>query len=213
MDEKLVDLRSTKNPHARIKIMKGHFATSHSHINTYIDMSTVKSRHNNCRETAKVLAAEYVHSTAVDTIVCLEETDTIGTFLAEQLADADAFSLSKGNNISIVTPEYRQNGQILFRDNVQRMIRNQQVLILAPSITTGKSVSQAIEAVLYYGGTVCGICSVFSSISKINGLEVKTIFTSKDLPDYRAYKPSECPLCKEGTKLDAIVNSYGYSEL
>ncbi len=213
MDERLVDLRSTKNPHARIKIMKGHFATSHSHINTYIDMSTVKSRHNNCRETAKVLAAEYVHSTAVDTIVCLEETDTIGAFLAEQLADMDAFSLSKGNNISIVTPEYRQNGQILFRDNVQRMIRNQQVLILAPSITTGKSVSQAIEAVLYYGGAVCGICSVFSSISKINGLEVKTIFTSKDLPDYRAYKSSECPLCKEGAKLDAIVNSYGYSEL
>lgn len=213
MDERLVDLRSTKNLHARIKIMKGHFATSHSHINTYIDMSTVKSRHNNCRETAKVLAAEYVHSTAVDTIVCLEETDTIGAFLAEQLADADAFSLSKGNNISIVTPEYHQNGQILFRDNVQRMIRNQQVLILAPSITTGKSVSQAIEAVLYYGGAVCGICSVFSSISKINGLEVKTIFTSKDLPDYRAYQSNECPLCKEGAKLDAIVNSYGYSEL
>lgn len=213
MDERLVDLRSTKNPHARIKIMKGHFATSHSHINTYIDMSTVKSRHNNCRETAKVLAAEYLHNTTVDTIVCLEETDTIGAFMAEQLADMDAFSLSKGNNISIVTPEYRQNGQILFRDNVQRMIRNQQVLILAPSITTGKSVSQAIEAVLYYGGRVCGICSVFSSISKINGLEVKTIFTSKDLPDYRAYKSNECPLCKEGAKLDAIVNSYGYSEL
>lgn len=213
MDARLVDLRSTKNPHARIKILKGHFATSHSHINTYIDMSTVKSRHNNCRETAKVLAQEYVHTTAVDTIVCLEETDTIGAFLAEQLADVDVFSLSKGNNISIVTPEYRQNGQILFRDNVQRMIRNQQVLILAPSITTGKSVSQAIEAVLYYGGAVCGVCAVFSSISKINGLEVKTIFTSKDLPDYRAYKPSECPLCKEGKKIDAIVNSYGYSEL
>ena len=47
MDERLEDLRSAKNPKARIKILKGHFATSHSHINTYIDMSTVKSRHNN----------------------------------------------------------------------------------------------------------------------------------------------------------------------
>ena len=53
MDERLEDLRSAKNPKARIKILKGHFATSHSHINTYIDMSTVKSRHNNARETAK----------------------------------------------------------------------------------------------------------------------------------------------------------------
>lgn len=212
MDERLQDLRSTKNPKARIKIMKGHFATSHSHINTYIDMSTVKVRHNNCRETAKVLAAEYMHSTPVDTIVCLEETDTIGTFMAEQLAD-DKYSLSSGNNISIVSPEYHQSGQILFRDNVQRMIKNQQVLILAPSITTGKSVNQAIEAILYYGGTVCGICAVFSSVSKINGLEVKSIFESRDIPDYRAFAPNECPMCKAGQRIEAIVNSYGYSQL
>ncbi len=212
MDERLHDLRSTKNPKARIKIMKGHFATGNSHINTYIDMSTVKVRHNNCRETAKVLAAEYMHVTSIDTIVCLEETDTIGTFMAEQLSD-DRYSLSHDNNISIVSPEYHQSGQILFRDNVQRMVRNSQVLILAPSITTGKSVKRAIEAVLYYGGRVCGICSVFSSINKINGLEVKTIFTSKDIPDYRAYSPADCPMCQAGQKLDAIVNSYGYSKI
>ena len=108
MDERFEDLRSTKNPKARIKILKGHFATSHSHINTYIDMSTVKVRHNNCRETAKVLASEYVSTTMVDTIVCLEETDTIGTFMAEQLADMNPLSLSKGNNISLVTPEYHE---------------------------------------------------------------------------------------------------------
>ena len=93
------------------------------------------------------------------------------------------------------------------------MIKNSQVLILAPSITTGKSVKQAIEAVLYYGGAVCGICSVFSSINKINGLEVKTIFTSKDLPDYRAYAPNDCPMCKANERIQAIVNSYGYSEI
>lgn len=156
MDKRLEDLRSAKNPKARIKILKGHFATSHSHINTYIDMSTVKSRHNNARETAKVLAAAYLSNTTVDTIVCMEETEVIGTFLAEQLADENQYSLSKGNNISIITPEMYQDGQILFRDNKQRMVENKQVLILAASITTGKSVKQAIESVLYYGGRVCG---------------------------------------------------------
>ena len=213
MDERFEDLRSTKNPKARIKILKGHFATSHSHINTYIDMSTVKVRHNNCRETAKVLASVYVSTTMVDTIVCLEETDTIGTFMAEQLADMNPLSLSKGNNISLVTPEYHEGGQIIFRDNKQRMIKDKQVLLLAASITTGKSVKQAIESVLYYGGTVCGICSIFSSVSKVAGMEVKTIFTSADLPDYRAYKPLECPMCKEGKRIEAIVNSFGYSKL
>ena len=213
MDERFEDLRSLKNPKARIKILKGHFATSNSHINTYIDMSTVKVRHNNCRETAKVLSNEYVTSTTVDTIVCLEDTESIGTFMAEQLADMNMMSLSKGNNISIVTPEYLPNGQMIFRDNKQRMIENQQILLLAASITTGKSVKKAIDTVLYYGGHVCGICSIFSSINRINGIEVKTIFTSKDLPDYRAYPPEACPMCREGKRLEAIVNSFGYSKL
>lgn len=213
MDERLVDLRSAKNPKARIKILEGHFATSHSHINTYIDMSTVKVRHNNCRETAKVLAAEYLSNTMVDTIVCLEETDTIGTFMAEELADMHQLSLSKGNNISIVTPEIYQDGQILFRDNKQRMVRDKQVLVLAASITTGSSVKQAIESVLYYGGHICGICSIFSSVNKIAGIEVKSVFESADLPNYRAYKPKECPMCQAGKRLEAIVNSYGYSKL
>ena len=213
MDERLEDLRSAKNPKARIKILKGHFATSHSHINTYIDMSTVKSRHNNARETAKVLAAAYLSNTTVDTIVCMEETEVIGTFLAEQLADENQYSLSKGNNISIITPEMYQDGQILFRDNKQRMVENKQVLILAASITTRKSVKQAIESVLYYGGRVCGISAIFSSVNKIAGMEVNTIFTSSDLPHYRAYSPEDCPKCREGQRIEAIVNSYGYSKL
>ena len=213
MDEKLIDLRSAKNSMVKIKLMKGHFATSHFHINNYIDISTVKVRHINCREAAKILTGEIAHKLAIDTIVCLEETDTIGTFMAVQSADSSRHSLSNGNNISIVAPEYHQSGQILFRDNVQRMIAGKQVLILAPSITTGKSVKRAYEAVLYYGGSVCGICSIFSSVNKINDLEVKSIFTAKDIPDYRAYAPSECPMCKAGQKIEAIVNSYGYSKL
>ena len=213
MDERLRDLRSKKNPKARIKILQGHFATNNSHINTYIDMSTVKVRHNNCRETARTIADQYLYTTMIDTIVCLEETSTIGTFMAEHLADANSLSLSRGNNISIVSPEYHQNGQILFRDNVQRMVVNSQVLILAPSITSGKSVRRAIEAVEYYGGSVCGICSVFSSVDSIQGIPVRTIFEPEDLPDYQAYAPHDCPMCKAKQKIDAIVNSYGYSKL
>ena len=53
--------------------------------------NAVKSRHNNARETAKVLAAAYLSNTTVDTIVCMEETEVIGTFLAEQLADQNQY--------------------------------------------------------------------------------------------------------------------------
>ena len=212
MDERLTNLRSSKNPKARIKILKGHFATSNSHINTYIDMSTVKTRHRNGRETAKVLAAEYTH-TYIDTIVCLDETEVIGTFMAEILADETVMSMSHGNNISVVTPEFDNLGQIMFRDNKIRMIENNQVLVLAASITTGKTILKAAESVLYYGGKVCGVAGIFSAVTKIADMEVKSIFSSVDLPDYKAYTPETCPMCKAGEKVEALVNSYGYSKL
>lgn len=213
MDERFVNLRSTKNPKARIKMLSGHFATKNSHVNTYIDMSTVKCRHNNARETARTLAAEYMTNTMVDTIVCLKNTEVIGTFMAESLADDSNVSMSAGNNISIVTPEFDSTGQILFRENSQRMIYGKQVLVLTDSIATGTLTMQAIESVLYYGGTVCGICAVFSAISKIAGMEVKTIFTSSDLPDYHVYNAHECPMCRAGVRLDGIINSFGYARL
>ena len=138
------------------------------------------------------LAEEYLINTYVNTIVCLDETEVIGTFLAEQLADSNRMSLSAGNNISVVTPEYHSMGQMLFRDNKQRMIKDQQVMILAASVTTGKTILRAIESVLYYGGTVCAVCAIFSAVSRVAGMEIKTIFTSRDLPDYRAYEPADC---------------------
>ena len=87
------------------------------------------------------------------------------------------------------------------------------MLILAASVTSGATVSRAIESVLYYGGSVCGICSIFSAVDQMAGMEIKTIFTGNDVPGYQAYKPHECPMCKAGRKVDALVNSYGYSKL
>ena len=51
-------------------------------------MSTVKTRHNNARETARTLAEEYKTNTMIDTIVCLKNTEVIGAFMAEALADS-----------------------------------------------------------------------------------------------------------------------------
>lgn len=213
MEKGLEDLRSRKNPKARIKILKGHFATTNGHINTYIDMSTVKCRHNNARETAKVLAEHYMATLPVDTIVCLDGTEVIGTFMAEYLAENTQLSINGGKNISIITPELNPAGLMMFRDNTQRMIRGQQILILAGSITTGRRMSRALETVLYYGGHVGGVTAIFSAVSKVAGLEIFSIFESGDLPDYRFYNSHECPMCKAGEKIEAIVNSYGYSKI
>lgn len=214
MRECLTDLRSTRNPKARIKILEGHFATVNSHINTYIDMSTVKCRHNNGRETARVLANHFQNNTMIDTIVCLDGTELIGAFMAEFLADTGIMSINSGKNISIITPDVNAYGQLVFMDSTLRMIKHMQVLVLAASVTTGQTITRAAEAVSYYGGTVRGVAAIFSNVEQTaEGMEIFSIFQKEDLPDYQAYLPSECPMCRKKMSIDAIVNSFGYSKL
>ena len=214
MKECLTDLRSARNPKARIKILEGHFATVNSHINTYIDMSTVKCRHNNGRETARVLANHFQNNTMIDTIVCLDGTELIGAFMAEFLADTGIMSINSGKNISIITPDVNAYGQLVFMDSTLRMIKHMQVLVLAASVTTGQTITRAAEAVSYYGGTVRGVAAIFSNVEQTaEGMEIVSIFQKEDLPDYQAYLPSECPMCRKKMPIDAIVNSFGYSKL
>ena len=66
-----------------LNITPGHFATSSSHINYYIDMTTLKTRRNEAKAAAKALVQEYVTSTIIDAIVCLDGTDIIGAYLAD----------------------------------------------------------------------------------------------------------------------------------
>ena len=45
------------------------------------------------------------------------------------------------------------------------------------------------------------------------GYPVASIFNTHDLPDYETYDSHSCPWCKQGKKIDALVNSFGYSSL
>ena len=62
-----------KRGNVPLRVAKGHFATNHSHINYYIDITYPKSRLSEAREVAKQLVATFNrNSTPVDTILCLE---------------------------------------------------------------------------------------------------------------------------------------------
>ena len=45
MNSRAIDLRAKKNKRIGIKIIPGHFSTSHSHVNYYIDMTAVSYTH------------------------------------------------------------------------------------------------------------------------------------------------------------------------
>ena len=39
------------------------------------------------------------------------------------------------------------------------------------------------------------------------------LFNTGDLPEYASYAPQDCPLCRQGLEVDAVVDKYGYSKL
>ena len=196
-----------------LRVAKGHFATSHSHINYYIDITTLKTRLSEAESAAKELVNHYLSSAVVDTIVCLDGTEVIGTCLASELTHSGFMSLNSHRTIYVVTPEYNSNSQLLFRENTAPMIAGKHVLVLAASVTTGFTVQGAVEAIRYYGGDPVGIASIFASVKECAGYPVASIFDTHDLPDYETYDSHSCPWCKQGKKIDALVNSFGYSSL
>ena len=203
----------TKQKNLYLRVSKGHFATSHSHINYYIDVTSQKTRLSEASNVAKELVSYYHLNTIVDTVLCLDGTQVIGTCLAEELTRNNFVNLNAHQTIYVITPEHTSGSQLFFRDNIVPMIQGKNVLILAASVTTGYTAQAAAEAIRYYNGTVAGICAIFATVDECAGMPVYSVFDPKDLDDYQSHPSHECPLCKKGIKIDALVNSHGFSKL
>ena len=196
-----------------LRVARGHFATNHSHINYYIDITYQKTRLSEAQAVAKQLVNHFKTSTMVDTILCLDGTAVIGTCLAEELTKSGFRSINAHNTIYVLEPEYNGNSQMIFRDNVQPMIKGKHVLVLMASVTTGFTAKRSLEAINYYGGYVSGIAALYSAVDEVGGHAVQSVYNVNDLPEYASYDYRECPYCKAGQKLDALVNSFGFSTL
>lgn len=208
-----VKIASHYNNNVTIQAIPGHFATNHSHITYYIDMSVLKTRQSMARAAARSIASEYVASTVIDTIICMDGTEVIGSYLAEELTESGIHSMNQHQAMYVVTPEFNSAGQMIFRDNLQPMIKGRHVLLLLASATTGRTIEQSLECITYYGGLVAGVSAIFSASDEISGQKVHTLFKVDDLPNYATYPHNRCPLCQSGKRIEAIVNSYGYSKI
>lgn len=203
----------TKHKNLFLRVSKGHFATSHSHTNYYIDVTTQKTRLSEATAVAKELVSYYKSNTIVDTILCLDGTEVIATCLADELTRSDFTNLNAHQTIYVVTPEHTSGSQLIFRDNLIPMISGKNVLILAASVTTGYTAQSAIQAVNYYNGFVAGVSAIFATVDECAGYKVHSIFDPKDLDGFVSQPAHECIFCKEGKKIDALINSFGYSKL
>ncbi len=208
-----IKIPSKVNSKITLKVVPGHFATNHSHINYYMNMTTLKSRQREAYEVASTMAKDYQYSTPIDTIVCMDGCYVIGAYLAEKLTEAGVISMNAHQSIYVIEPEFNSSGQMMFRDNIQPMVKGKNVLLLLASATTGKTIARSLECVEYYGGIIQGISAIFSAADTIQGHRVNSVFNTNDFADYQSYDLHSCPYCQSGQKLDAIVNSYGYSAL
>ena len=196
-----------------LRIAKGHFVTNHSHINYYIDITYQKTRLSEAKDTAYHLVSHFINDTPVDTILCLDGTAVLGTCIAEELTKSGFRTINQHQTIYVVEPEYNANSQIIFRDNIQPMIRGKHVLVLMASVTTGFTANRSIEAIKYYDGIVAGVAAIYRHVDSVGGYPVRSLYSTDDLPDYQSYDYHDCPYCKAGQKVDALVNSFGISAL
>ncbi len=208
-----IKLPSKKFNNVILRVVPGHFITPNSHINYFMDMSAIMWRQSEAKAAAEALAQFYSSDTVIDTIVCFDGMDVIGAYLADELTKGGILSKNAHKTMYVVRPEHDISGHLIFRDNISLWIRKKNVLLLFSSTSTGKSVTQAINTVNYYGGVVTGISTLFSKVSRVYGFPVHSLFDMSDLPDYNSYDSHDCPLCRANQKLDAIVNGYGFSKL
>ena len=203
----------TKNPSINMNVIPGHFTTSHFHTTHYLNLDNLKTNASLARDVARELALPYLASTLVDTIVCMEGTSVIGAYMAEELLQEGTSVINSGREIHVVTPISNINRNLMFQSNMQELIFNRNIILLVSSISSGMTLNSALECLSYYGGILVGISALFNAYPKKHEQEINSMFTNGDISGYQIFSPDECPMCKEGHKLDAIIVHDGYIKI
>lgn len=207
MEKRAYDIFSKATRGVSIRVIPGHFATRHSHVNYCVDMTKVKSELDASKATAK-LFCDALGATPVDTIITLERMKMVGAFIAHYLSHT---YINKGQDIAVISPEI-SNDKLLLRDNFLSYVKGKNVMLLTASATTGKDANSVVEGISYYGGIPVAVVSVFGGDFACP-VPVYRLFGLEDIPDYSSNSPVDCPLCRQGVKVDAVINSYGYSKI
>ena len=209
MEKRAYELFAKRKREITLRAIPGHFVTKHSHVSHCIDLTKVKSQMSTAKAAARLFAETFRYTAPVDTIISLERMKMVGAFLASELSMS---GLNLHQDIAVISPEITDDKMIL-RDNFLPYVKGKNVLLLTATATTGLTVKSAVEGVRYYGGDAVGAATVFGADLTQVDVPVARLFGVEDIPGYASYPIAECPLCRAGIKVDALVNSYGYSKI
>jgi orotate phosphoribosyltransferase len=213
MKDKAYKVALEKNPLISMEVIPGHFTTSGTHTTHFLDVSEMKSNSVVARDIARELAVPYSSSVAVDTIVCMENMEVIGAYLAEELALNGVHAVSGGTSIHVITPLRNNLGHLSFQSSNIPNITNKNVLVVTATIAGGTSIDNALDCISYYRGKIVGISALFMAFPERIEHEINYLFTSQDIAGYQVYRSRQCEMCKEGLKIDALISSEGYTKI
>lgn len=213
MNSKSFTVSLKKNSAIAVKVIPGHFTTSHFHVTHYLDLDNLKNNSSLARAVAAEFAQPYLSTTLIDTIVCTEGTELIGAYLAEELLKEGSSVMNAGRDIYVVTPMNNIHKQLMFQSNTQELIVDHNILLLVTSISSGITVKSALDCLAYYGGNLVGISALYNSYDKELEQKIHYLFSKEDVPDYKMFRPGECEMCEAGRKLDAIIMHGGYTKI
>lgn len=134
MEHRMVKFYAKESSKVAVHAMHGHFATSNSHINYYIDVNSIKTRTSEAKEIASVLRSKIGMLAYVDTIVCMDGTAVIGAFLAEEFERNNYLSTNRHETVYVISPEENSSSQMIFRDNNKGAITGKHILLLSDKI-------------------------------------------------------------------------------
>jgi len=205
-----------RNPSINLKVVPGHFTTNHFHTNNYLDLDNLKTNATTAKSVASELAASYQTDTPVDTVVCMEGTEVIGAYLADELMKKGMSFINNGRDIYVVTPISNVHRKLIFQSNTQDLVVKRNVILLVSSVSSGITLYGALDCLAYYGANIVGISALFNNVNACperHEHRIHALFTNENIPDYQIYSPADCPMCKAGLKLDAIIVHDGYIKI
>ncbi|MCL2406333.1 MAG: hypothetical protein FWC95_00235 [Defluviitaleaceae bacterium] len=202
-----------KNPLISIRVTRGHFTTNMSHYNHYLDMGQLKFNALIAKDVAREFAIPYVNTTLIDTIFCMERTEVIGAFLAQELMTDGICVVNSEQRIYVLTPVTGADNKLLLPDNRVDKLSGKNVLLLMASITSGVMVETALDCINYYGGNLVGVSTILMTKPRENLDNVNALFTPDNFEGFASYRADDCEMCRRGEKLDGLIYSEGYRRL
>ena len=166
----------------------------------------LKSSKEDAQKCAHTLTSQYKDIDSIDTIICLDGTGIIGAFLSVELQKKTPASEHK--KIYVICPECANNGQMFFRENVEPMVCEKNVILLMATVTTGISIRRGMECIEYYSGNLKSVCTIFSAVTDVDGIAVHNIFTADDIPGYASYQRRDCPFCKNTQEASLLLRVF-----